>query len=346
MAKIKVYDIFNELYKSGFICDANILGKQNLSPRTFDSFRKYFNVFKSIIFILYYILCFLTFIDKRQVPIYYCDLTNHLANKIPQFFYSITLLAAVMSFVCFYYFNFSDKSDYYWLKIFKTLRSYEMNEIHERQLSDTSIFIRKIKILFLLTLLARRIMIVLVFSLYSVVVLRFYWNSNLFFGIMGILIHTKMGELAVISYLNFIFYFYLVTQMCKFKLKHLNNTFENQSLKLFSSYSEIKRLVYNHNSICNEIVKTNTFWKRVYMGFIFTSNPITLLFCYQMLFTEMDNIIFFLVNLTSTILSFMGNIVLNMISASINKETKSTYVNLLKFQDIYPIKIRFKVRFH
>ena len=287
------------LYKNGLICDSNIINENssslNLSARRTDIIRKYINVLIPILLIIYYSICLATFIKSGELPMYYCDLTIYLSNNIQELFYFSIIVSQIMSIITFYSFNFSNKSDYYWIKIFNNLSKIKINYKIE---SSNDIRYKLSKLIKLVSFSSKLIKITEI-SLYSTWFLlacilsfdKLILHQHYLYGLVAISIWIILMKSIWQSYMSFHLCYYIMVNYSKILIKHLNSKIDEEISKVFTIHANIQRLVSNHNTICNEINKINKFWKNIYLAFIFTGNPIMLIFLNQLLFTKINNAI-------------------------------------------------------
>jgi hypothetical protein len=115
----------------------------------------------------------------------------------------------------------------------------------------------------------------------------------------------------------------------KIRFKLLNNKISRNS-KL-SVVKLTARIIREHNNICNDISKHDKFWKNFYFTLTYTIIPINLILLQQLL---LDDIIFtaFLIYSMVVIIYSFSHIILNLISASVNKNATKSYKFLFKFQ--------------
>jgi hypothetical protein len=120
----------------------------------------------------------------------------------------------------------------------------------------------------------------------------------------------------------------------------------NDNISRNSKLSVVKlteRIIREHNNICNDILKYDKFWKSFYFVLAYTIIPINLMVLQQLLF---DDIILTAILLYSTvvIIYFLSHIILNLISASVNKNALKSHKFLFKFQTKFLSLINVKQR--
>ncbi len=108
----------------------------------------------------------------------------------------------------------------------------------------------------------------------------------------------------------------------------------NNSISRNSKLSDIEstaRIIREHNNICNDILKYNKFWKSFYFTLTYTIIPINLMLLQQLL---LDDIVFtaFLIYSLVAIIYLFSHIILNLISASVNKSASKSHKFLFKLQ--------------
>jgi hypothetical protein len=123
----------------------------------------------------------------------------------------------------------------------------------------------------------------------------------------------------------------------------------NDNISRNSKLSVVKlteRIISEHNNICNDILKYDKFWKSFYFVLTYTIIPINLMFLQQLL---LDDIVFTGILLYSmlAIVYLTSHTILNLISASVNKNALKSHKFLFKFQtkllSLINVKQRIKV---
>jgi hypothetical protein len=115
----------------------------------------------------------------------------------------------------------------------------------------------------------------------------------------------------------------------KTRFKILNNNISRNSKLSVVKFTEI--IISEHNNISNDILKYDKFWKNFYFILTYTIIPMNLMLLQQLLF---DDIILtaILIYSTAVIIFLISHIVLNLISASVNKNALKSHKFLFKFQ--------------
>ncbi len=98
-------------------------------------------------------------------------------------------------------------------------------------------------------------------------------------------------------------------------------------------------------TICNDILRYDEFWKKFYFAFTYTIIPMNLMFLHTILF---DDLILtgILIGSMVVIIFLFSHIVLNLISASVNKIASKSNKILFKFQTKFSsiINVRQKIK--
>jgi hypothetical protein len=125
------------------------------------------------------------------------------------------------------------------------------------------------------------------------------------------------------------------------RFKILNNIISRNSKLSVVKLTE--RIIREHNNICNDILKYDKFWKNFYFVLTYTIIPINLMFLQQLL---LDDIVFTGILLYSmlAIVYLTSHTILNLISASVNKNALKSHKCLFKFQTKFLSLINVKQR--
>jgi hypothetical protein len=101
------------------------------------------------------------------------------------------------------------------------------------------------------------------------------------------------------------------------------------SSQIFYSRKNFKALIEEHNSICNDIKLHNKFWKYYSLAITYVLIPINLMTLQQIFFE--DIMIPILILATIFLVVFLSSqVMLNSITASINKEASNSYKILIR----------------
>ncbi len=141
---------------------------------------------------------------------------------------------------------------------------------------------------------------------------------------------------------SFLFYF-IVCYYSRIRFKTLNNKISGNSKRSVAKLTA--RIICEHNNICNYILKYDKFWKKFYFAFAYTIIPMNLMLLQQLLFDDLILTAILIASMTVIIFLF-SHIVLNLISASVNKNALKSNNSLFKFQTKFSsiINVRQKIK--
>jgi hypothetical protein len=325
-----IEDIDLPLYKYGLI------HKQNINNFLVTDKQKKFQKFKSYsltaIMLAIITLLFLQLrIHKNpNYPLFHYDLFNYFGG-LTQFVYVIPLFGAIMSLRLLHLFNYSDQTLYKWLDIIKVLKGLEnMNSIGLENNKDYETFVKRIKFfkhLIDITIKLTAFLSYFLFLMLSILVSKTIQSA--FFGLLNALFNWLWNIYTFSVQLYSFLYYFMSCYYFRFRFKILNDsTSRNSKLPVVKLTA---RIIREHNNICNDILKYDKFWKSFYFVLTYTIIPINLMLLQQLL---LDDIV-----LTATLIySFVGvvtlfsHIILNLISASVNKNASKSHKFLFKFQ--------------
>jgi hypothetical protein len=326
-----IEDIDLPLYKYGLI------HKQNINNYLVTNKQKKFQAFKSyaltafLLLIIILLLLQLRFYKNPNYPLFSYDLFNYLGG-LTQFLYATCLFGVVMSLRLLHLFNYSDESIYKWLDIIKVLKGLENKDLiglKNEEIYES--FVQRIKFFKFLIEITLKFSAFLTFFLF--IGLAFLVSNtiqSLFFGILDAIFHVLWTNYVLsVQLYSFLFYF-MSCYYFEIRFKILNNNISRNS-KL-SVVKLTARIISEHNNICNDILKYDKFWKNFYFVLTYTIIPINLMLLQQLL---LDDIVFtaILLYLMVVIIYLISHIVLNLISASVNKNALKSHKFLFKFQN-------------
>jgi hypothetical protein len=324
-----IEDIDLPLYKLGLI------HKQNINNYLVTNKQKKFQTFKSyastaiLLLIIIQILLQLRFYKNPNYPLFSYDLFNYFGG-LTQFVYAIFLFGAIMSLQLLYLFNYSDESLYKWLDVIKVLKGLEnMDSIGLKNEEKYESFVQRIKFFkFVIEITLKFAAFLIFFSFIGLVFLVSNTIQSLFFGILNAIFHGLWMNRAFGVQLYSFLYYFMSCYYFEIRFKILNNKISRNSKLSVVKLTEI--IIREHNNICNDISKYDKFWKSFYFTLTYTIIPINLMFLQQILF---DDIV-----LTAILIYWLGvtvystsHIILNLISASVNKNAMKSHKFLFKF---------------
>jgi hypothetical protein len=337
-----IEDIDLPLYKYGLI------HKQNINNYLVTNKQKRFQTIKSyastaiLLLVIIRILLQLRFYKNPNYRLFSYDLFNYLGG-LTQFVYATCLFGAVMSLRLLHLFNYSDESLYKWFDIIKVLKGLENNDsigLKNKEIYES--FVQRIKFSKFVIEITLKFAAFLTFFLF--IGLAFLVSNtirSLFFGILNAIFHVLWTNYVLgVQLYSFLFYF-MSCYYFEIRFKILNdNISRNSKLSVVKLTASI---IGEHNNICDDILKYDKFWKSFYFILTYTIIPINLMLLQQLLF---DDIILTAILIYSMVLIIylISHIVLNLISASVNKNALKSHKFLFKFQTKFLSSINVKQR--
>lgn len=284
----------------------------------------------------------LIFNDKNNNPFVRYDILRYFGGLI-QFYYSISICSAYLSLRIYYIFNFAD-NHYNWFEIIKVIKG--LQTIESIGISDRNRiakFIRRIKI-FRITNKIIRDFGTLFLALASITVLVINYNS---YEIIYVFINSITNCLFVyinttITAYSFLYY-YIVCDYIRIRFNLMNK--KVSKLRIFSGAQKVKDLIFEHNSICGDIMSHNKFWKKYYFTVTFSLIPMNLMFLQHILFEE----IFFTAFIMSLIFLIgysLTHLMFNLLTASVNREASKSYKILyrLSILKVFTLDTKLKIK--
>jgi hypothetical protein len=337
-----IEDIDLPLYKYGLI------HKQNINNYLVTNKQKKFQTIKSyastafLLLVIIRMLLQLRFYKNSNYPLFSYDVLNYVGG-LTQFVIAMGLFGAVMTLRLLHLFNYSDESLYKWLDIIKVLKGLENKDsigLKNEQIYES--FVQRIKFLkFLIDITLKFAAFFIFFLFIGLTLLVSNTIQSLFFGILNAIFHGLWTNYALgVQLYSFLFYF-MSCYYFEIRFKILNNNISRNS-KL-SVVKLTARIIREHNNICNDILKYDKFWKSFYFVLTYTIIPINLMLLQQLL---LDDIILTAVLIYSmlVIIYSVSHIVVNLISASVNKNALKSHKFLFKFQTKFLSSINVKQR--
>jgi hypothetical protein len=328
------------LYKYGLIHNHNI--NNYLFTDKHKKFQKFKSYALTAIFfvIIIRILLHFIFYKNRNYPLFYYDPLNYFGG-LTQFTYAICLFGLVLSLRLIYLFNYSDESLYKWLDIIEVLKGLKNpDSIGLDNNKEYQLFVQRIKFFIFLTKISiKNFSILSFFFLNSVTFLVFDTVQSFFIGILNTMFHWFWWNYAFGVQLYSILFYFIVCYYSTIRFKILNNKMSRNSKLSVAKLTA--RIIREHNDVCNDILRYDKFWKKFYFALTYTIIPINLMFLHLILFDDLILTIF-LVNSMVVIVFLFSHIVLNLISASVNKNASKSYKFLFEFQTKFSSKINFR----
>jgi hypothetical protein len=337
-----IEDIDLPLYKYGLI------HKQNINNYLVTNKQKKFKAFKSytstaIMFLISIrLLLQLRFYKNPNYPLFYYDVPNYFGG-LTQFAYAIGFVGAVMTLRLIHLFNYSDESLYKWLVIIKVLKGLENKYlIGLKNEENYETFAQRIKLFKFLIEITLKFVALLVFFFYvGLAILVSDTIQGLFFRILNAIFHFLWLNYALGIHLYSILFFYMCCYYFEIRFKVLNNKIsKNSKLSVDKLTTSIIR---EHNNICKDILEYNKFWKSFYLTLTYTIIPMNLMLLQQLLLDEITLTTVLIYSMAVTIYLIIF-IVLNLISAEVNKNALESHKFLFKFQTKFLSLINVKQR--
>jgi hypothetical protein len=131
------------------------------------------------------------------------------------------------------------------------------------------------------------------------------------------------------------FYYFIVCYCVEIRFNSFNK--ELFERKLLFKIRHIEEIIGEHNRICNDIQEYDKFWRKYYFILCYTIIPLNLMFLQQLLFYNL--IITSVITITSIIIGLiLSHIILNLITASVNKNASKSHKYLFKIQNTFCTK--------
>jgi hypothetical protein len=340
-----IEDIDLPLYKYGLI------HKQNINNYLVTNKQKKLQAFKScastaiLLLIIARLLLQLRFYKNPNYHLFFYDIFNYFGG-LTQFLYAILLFGAIMSLRLLHLFNYSDESLYKWLDIIKVLKGLKnMDSIELKNEENYESFVQRIKFFKFLIDITLKFATFLIFFLFTgLAFLVSNTIQSLLFGILNAVFHWYWGINAFSVQLYSFLYYFMSCYYFETRFKILNNNISRNS-KL-SVVKLTARIIREHNNICNDIFENNKFWKNFYFALTYTIIPMNLMLLQQLLFDDIMVTTILMYSLFA-IIYLISHLVLNLISASVNKNALKSHKFLFKFQtkflSVINVKQRIKV---
>jgi hypothetical protein len=323
-----IENIDSPLYKYGLI------HRQDINNYFATKKKKILQKLKSIavsLFLLFTITIYIVYAKKfrnKNFPFAYYDVLR-LLGGLTEFYYGTAILVLILAFRLFYIFNFSDKKLYKWLEIIKVMKG--LQPIETIGISDRNSyekFIKKFKVMLFLVTTGIKFVSLSVISTFIFILIFFFKSMNEFYymffdAILGwLFIHCVY---LLISY-SF-FYYFVVCYYVNLRFNTLNRMIL-EAIKKFH-INKLQEILAEHNSICDDIFAFNKFWKKCFFAINYNIIPINLMLLHEILFEDS----LFLGQIAAILITtgyLSSHFILNLITASVNKNTTKSRKNLLK----------------
>jgi hypothetical protein len=325
-----IEDIDLPLYKFGLIHKQNINNYLVTNKRKkIQKFKPYASTFILFLIIIRLLLS-LRIYKNPNYPLFYYDLFYYFGG-LPQYLFAISFSGLVLSMRLIYLFNYSDENHYKWLDIIKVLKGLQsMDSIGIENKEEYESFVQRIKFYKFLTDTSLKVSIYFnIFFLMALAFLVFNTIESVLFGILNAIFDWLWVTYAFgVQLYCFLFYF-IVCHYIRTRFKILNNKISRKSKLTVAKLTA--RIIREHNNICNDILEYDKFWKNFYFALTYTIIPINLMLLQQLLFDDIKLTTILMYSLF-TVIYLISHIVLNLVSASVNKNASKSHKFLFRFQ--------------
>jgi hypothetical protein len=251
--------------------------------------------------------------------------------------------------------NNRESNNFEWIHIIKVLKGLQNEStirIYDKNLYKK--FAEKVR--YILSLLRIQISInglFLVLSSIIIVIIFYDLKEIIIYGILSGLIYCGFLNTFFIIMSYSFFYYLIVCFYCKLRFKLFNSKLlRTKKVQIFLSSKTVFELTEEHNNICNNIILHNKFWSKYLFAMTYTIIPINLMVLQQILFEDLLLASFYFM-IFFEIFWLFSHLMINSITASINKESSNSYKYLFKFYvDSNPnigfknkIKVSFEIYF-
>jgi hypothetical protein len=322
-----INDIDLPLFKYGLIHRNNFI--INCKGKRIQSYKSYLFIVAYIFNIIRYIFYIITSVYGK-VPDSYLDIFEYIGG-ITQFHRLEFICGLILTLVIVIHFNYSN--DLNWIEIIKTLKgSQSMARFGIIETKSVEKFVNKVKLMKFLIQIALYSIIFAQYLLSIVVTIVFYDLNSIFkCGIVSFILFNAMIYSTVPILLYSFLYYFTVSYYCRMSFRLYNESLRIKSSgKSVTNYSIFIEMLEKHNSIINAIDSYNKFWKIYYFAIPYTLIPLNLMLLQQILFEDLN--IFNYLSYSSTSIGCLGlHLTLNLITASVYKESAKSYKLLHEF---------------
>jgi hypothetical protein len=325
-----IQDIDLPLYKFGLIHKQNInnylvTNKQ----KKFQKFKPYASTVISFLIIIRLLLN-LRLNKNPNYPLFYYDLLNYLGG-LHQYLFAICFSGLLLSMRLIYLFNYSDENHYKWLDIIRVLKGLQsMESITPENKEEYELFVKRIRFYKFLTDTSLKFSVY--FNIFFFIALAFVvFNTiqSILFGILNAIFNLLWITYAFgVQLYCFLFYF-IVCHYIRTRFKIWSYKISRKSKLTVAKLTA--RIIREHNNICNDILEYDKFWKNFYFALTYTIIPINLMLLQQLLFDDIKLTTILMYSLFAVIY-LISHIVLNLVSASVNKNASKSHKFLFRFQ--------------
>jgi hypothetical protein len=322
------------LYKYGLI------HRQDINNYFTTKKKEIFQKFKSIaltLFLLFNIIRYFVYVKtfrNKNYPFAYYDVLHYLGG-VTEFFFGMAILALILAFRLMYIFNFSDKKLYKWLDIIKVMKG--LQPIETIGISDRNSyekFVKKFKLMLFLVTTGIKLVSLSVISTFIFIPIFFFESMDAFYYM---LFNAILGWLFIYyAYLVISYSFFYYFAVCYYVNLRFN-TLNCKILEMVKKFhiKKLEEILAEHNSICSDIFELNKFWKKCFFAINYNIIPVNLLLLHDIFF-EKSIFLGWIAAILITIGYLSSHFILNLVTASVNKNTTKSRKCLLKLY--YSIK--------
>jgi hypothetical protein len=317
-----------KLYKYGFIKDV----KNSVATRK-TRIIQLLKFYALRIWILFNIIRYLFYLLKAKngiVPMNYLDISQNI-GMLPQFARINTFIILILTYSIID--MFSDQNLIYgqFFDIINFLKGTEArNKLRLQDVNELMNFKKKVKLIkAIVDYGVPLINLSLSFLCLTSIALKYY-PDFLLEGILSAIIFCSMGFFIVMVVFNGFLYYFIVCYYCKIRLKVFNRTLVDlDSGKLLRNLSTIA-ILSDSNYCCSEVILHNKVWRKYYFTLTYVLIPLNLVLLHQIIFATvpfatLSFMIIFLIG------ALIAHYILNLLTASLNKEVSKSYKLLMKY---------------
>ena len=192
------------------------------------------------------------------------------------------------------------------------------------------------------------IYILVFFYIITVIILLMSVTEILLYGLLSGVLYLHMVYSVYQTTVYCFLYYYIICRFSQICVKQFNSRMRSLVLnKCFMNRKMLIKLLREHNTICNDLHKYNSFWKDYYFCVVYSIIPICLIYSHMILFQKISSLFGFIAMILVDITFLLTLLSINLITASINSETLKTYRILhnisIKTQIFKRFADRFKV---
>lgn len=298
------------------------------------------------IWILFNLIRYLFYLLKAKngiVPKNYLDISQNI-GMLPQFSRICTFTILIFTYRIID--MFSDKNLIYgqFFDIINFLKGTEA-KLRLQDVNETMNFKKKVKFIKAIIDFGVPFINLCVSSLCLTSIALKYYPDFLLEGILGAILFCSMGYFIVMVVFNGFLYYFIVCYYCKIRLRLFNRTLADfNSGKLLRAKST-NAILSDSNNCCLEVILHNKIWRKYYFTLTYVLFPVNLILLHQIIFAIVPfaTLLFMIVFLIGALIA---HYILNLLTASINKEISRSYKLLIKYyyKNNPPLNLNLKIK--